>query len=453
MEPVDGLHFRLARLADGWARNVRLSVQGGRVIGVERDRAPVAGDARHGIALPGLPNLHSHAFQRGMAGLAERRGPSDDSFWTWREIMYRFVDRIGPEALKAMAALAYVEMLETGFTRVGEFHYVHHSPDGRPYDNPAEMATALAAAADETGIGLTLLPVFYAHSGFGGTPPGAGQRRFVCDPDRFARLLEASRAAVATLPDAQVGLAPHSLRAVTPDELALLPAMAAGGPIHIHVAEQVREVEDCLAWSGARPVEWLLDHMDVDARWCLVHATHMRDDEAARMARTGAVAGLCPITEANLGDGLFNAPAYLAAGGRFGIGSDSNVLIDASEELRLLEYGQRLGHRGRNLFPQSEGHSSGHALFDAAVAGAAQALGVSGGLQVGAAADLVSLDDTHPSLAGKAPDTVLDSWIFAAGRTAIDGVWRRGRQVVVGGRHVRRAAVEAAYADVIQALL
>jgi formiminoglutamate deiminase len=453
MEPVEVLHFRLARLADGWARNVRLSMQGGRVAGLEVEVEPAPGDTRHGIALPGLPDLHSHAFQRGMAGLAERRGPSDDSFWTWREIMYRFVDRIGPGELKAIAALAYVEMLETGFTRVGEFHYLHHAPDGRPYDNPGEMAAAIAAAAEETGIGLSLLPVFYAHSGFGGGAPGPGQRRFICDPDRFAGLLEASRAALSPLPDAVLGLAPHSLRAVTPEELAVLPQMVPQGPIHIHIAEQVREVEDCIAWSGARPVDWLLDHMPVGPRWCLVHATHMREAEAARLAQTGAVAGLCPITEANLGDGLFNAPAFLAANGRFGIGSDSNVLIDASEELRLLEYGQRLGHRGRNLFPQTEGASTGEALFDGAVAGGAQALGVTDGLRVGVAADLVSLDDRHPSLLGKGPETVLDSWIFAAGRTAIDGVWRRGRQVVADGRHIRRAAVEADYAAVLQRLL
>jgi formiminoglutamate deiminase len=453
MEPVEVLHFRMARLADGWARDVRLSVAGGLVAGLEVGVAPAPGDACHGIALPGLPNLHSHAFQRGMAGLAERRGPSDDSFWTWRETMYRFVDRIGPAELKAIAALAYVEMLETGFTRVGEFHYLHHAPDGRAYDNIGEMASAIVAAAQETGMGLTLLPVFYAHSGFGGTEPGPGQRRFICDPDRFSRLLESSGAALAGLPDAVLGLAPHSLRAVTPEELVAVQQLSCDGPIHIHIAEQLREVEDCLAWSGARPVDWLLDHAPVDARWCLVHATHMDDGEARRLAETGAVVGLCPITEANLGDGLFNAPAYLAARGRFGIGSDSNVLIDASEELRLLEYGQRLGHRGRNLFPQAEGASTGHALFDAAVRGGAQALGVGGGIRIGGAVDLVSLDDRHPSLVGKSPDTILDSWIFAAGRAAIDGVWRRGRKVVDNGRHVRREAVETQYAMALQRLM
>ncbi len=447
------LHFAEALLPEGWAGNVRITVRDGLCAAIETEVAPAPQDERHGLAIPGLPNLHSHAFQRGMAGLAERRGPSSDSFWTWREIMYRFVDRIGPAELQAIAALAYVEMLETGFTRVGEFHYLHHDLDGRPYDDPAEMAAALAAAAHETGIGLTLLPVFYAHAGFGGDEPGAGQRRFICDIDRFALLLQSSGRALADLPDAVLGAAPHSLRAVTPEELATLQQIAPAGPFHIHIAEQEREVADCLAWSGARPVAWLLDHAAVDGRWCLVHATHMQESETLRLAQTGAVAGLCPITEANLGDGLFNAPAYLAAGGRFGIGSDSNVLIDASEELRLLEYGQRLGHRGRNIFPQAAGASAGHALFDGAVRGGAQALGVPGGLRVGEALDVVSLRPDHPSLAGKFRDAVLDSWIFAAGRTALDGVWRRGQKVVVNGRHVAREGVEMRYRRALQSLL
>jgi len=447
------LHFAEVLLPEGWAGNVRITVRDGLCAAIETEVASTPEDECHALAIPGLPNLHSHAFQRGMAGLAERRGPASDSFWTWREIMYRFVDRIGPAEMQAIAALAYVEMLETGFTRVGEFHYLHHDRDGRPFGNPAEMAAALAAAAGETGIGLTLLPVFYAHSGFGGAAPGPGQRRFICDIDRFALLLQSSGRALAVLPDAVLGAAPHSLRAVTPEELAALQQVSPAGPVHIHIAEQEREVADCLAWSGARPVAWLLDHAAVDGRWCLVHATHMQDGETVRLARTGAVAGLCPITEANLGDGLFNAPTYLAAGGRFGIGSDSNVLIDASEELRLLEYGQRLGHRGRNIFPQQEGASTGRALFDGAVRSGAQALGVEGGLRVGGALDLVSLRQDHASVAGKARDLVLDSWIFAAGRTALDCVWRRGEKVVADGRHVARAGVETRYRRALERLL
>jgi formiminoglutamate deiminase len=445
------LHFATALLPDGWARDVRITVQGGLIAAVDAAVAPGA-DARHAIALPGLPNLHSHAFQRGMAGLAEVRGTSDDSFWTWREIMYRFVDRLTPDDLAAIAALAYAEMLESGFTRVGEFHYLHHDRDGRPFADPAAMSGAIVAAARETGIALTHLPVFYAHAGFGGSAPGDGQRRFIHDLDGFATLLDAARAEAATLPDAVVGIAPHSLRAVTPDELAVLVPLAGGAPIHIHIAEQVREVEDCIAFIGARPVAWLLDHAPVGPDWCLVHATHMTEAETVALARSGAVAGLCPITEANLGDGLFPAEAFLAAGGRYGVGSDSNVRIDATEELRLLEYGQRLVRRGRNLLAEAGG-STGGALYRAALAGGAQALGAQVGLRVGAPADIVSLDADHPSLATRSGDALLDGLLFAAGREAIDRVWRRGREVVTNGRHVARATIATRYRAALARLL
>ncbi|WP_050898552.1 formimidoylglutamate deiminase, partial [Nitrospirillum viridazoti] len=322
-------HFQQALLPEGWADNVRLTVRDGVIVTLERNAAPQAGDERRPVAVPGLPNLHSHAFQRGMAGLAEVRGPAGDSFWTWRDVMYRFVDRLSPDDLHAIAALAYMEMLEGGFTRVGEFHYLHHDRDGGRFTDPAEMSAAIVAAAAETGIALTHLPVFYAHSGFGGAAPGHGQRRFLHDLDGFARLLDAARIKARALPDAVVGVAPHSLRAVTPAELTQVAGLAGAAPVHIHVAEQVKEVEDCVAWGGARPVEWLLANAPVDTRWCLVHATHVTPAEVADMAARGAVVGLCPITEANLGDGIFPAAAYLSAGGRFGVGSDSNVLIDA----------------------------------------------------------------------------------------------------------------------------
>ncbi|WP_326522784.1 formimidoylglutamate deiminase [Sphingomonas sp.] len=442
--------FDTALLADGWANKVRATIIDGVFAVIETGASPADGEDRHAVAVPGLPNLHSHAFQRGMAGLAETAGPGDDSFWTWREVMYRFVDALTPDDLLAVAAMAQVEMLEGGFTRVGEFHYLHHAPDGRPYADPAAMASALAAACAETGIALTLLPVFYAHSGFGGAAPTDGQRRFVHDVDGYARLLDASAGAIAGLPDAVLGIAPHSLRAVTPEELARIVLLTAG-PIHIHIAEQVREVEDCIAWSGARPVEWLLDHAAVDDRWCLVHATHMTADETARMARSGAVAGLCPITEANLGDGIFPARDFLAAGGRFGIGSDSNVLIDGCEELRLLEYGQRLAHRGRNLL--AGGGSTGAALWRGALAGGGQALGAPAGIAVGAPADFLTLDTGHPSLAAREGNAILDALVFAAGRSAIDGVWRRGQRVVSGGRHIAREAIVQRYRATLARLL
>ncbi|MBU7589427.1 MAG: formimidoylglutamate deiminase [Sphingopyxis terrae] len=443
-----------AWLAEGWAENVRLTIADGHVGAIEMAAPPLPGDDRHAILIPGLPNLHSHAFQRGMAGLAERAGEGDDSFWTWREVMYGFVDRLDPDGMRAIAALAYAEMLESGFTRVGEFHYLHHSPDGRPYGDVAAMAQAIAAAADETGIGLTLLPVFYAHSGFGGAAPTAAQRRFVNDLDSYAALIEASRAAVAGLGDAIIGVAPHSLRAVTAAELTAVAAMAAGAPLHIHIAEQIAEVEACRAWSGARPVEWLMANAEVGADWCLVHATHVTEAEWRAIAQSGAVAGLCPITEANLGDGLFPAREFLADGGRFGVGSDSNVEIDAAAELRLLEYGQRLAHRGRNLLAGGAGRSTGAALHHAAQAGGAQALGQAGhGIATGAAADLVSLTAADPALAARRGDAILDSWIFGRGARLVDCVWRRGVQCVAGGRHVARAAIDARYRAAMQALL
>lgn len=446
------LYFDRALLPTGWATDVRLTITAGRIAVIETGAAVHADDERHALVLPGMPNLHSHAFQRAMAGLTEVRGTSDDSFWTWREAMYRFVERMTPDDLTAIAAMAQVEMLESGFTRVGEFHYLHHAPDGSGHADPAEMGAALARAADATGIGLTLLPVFYAHSGFGGAPPGAGQRRFVNDLGGFAKLLDASERAVAALPDAVVGIAPHSLRAVTPDQIAELAAMRPDTPLHIHIAEQVREVEDCVVWSGQRPVEWLLDHASVDDRWCLVHATHVAPSEVAGIAATRAVVGLCPTTEANLGDGIFPARAFLDAGGRFGVGSDSNVLIDMAEELRLLEYGQRLTQRGRNILADS-GASTGATLFAASVAGGALALGVTGGIAVGASADLLTLNPDHVTMIGRTRDGWIDALVFAGGRAAIDRVWRHGVCVVKGGRHQARAKVEDRYRETLKRLL
>ena len=434
------LFAQTALLPDGWAKDVRIEIAGGRTTKVEAGAAAKPADARAAILLPGMPDVHSHAFQRGMAGLAETRGPGADSFWSWREVMYRFALSMTPDHVEAVAAQLYAEMLEAGFTRVGEFHYLHHDIDGRPYADIAEMAGRIAAAASRTGIGLTLLPVFYAHSGFGGQKPTQGQRRFINDLNGFARLIESSRKAVESIPEAVVGVAPHSLRAVTPKELAAVTAMAPDSPIHIHVAEQMREVEDCIGWSGARPVEWLLRHADIDQRWCLIHATHMTEAETKEMARAGAIAGLCPITEANLGDGAFPGRRFIAKGGRFGVGSDSNVLIGVADELRQLEYSQRLARQARNVLAKP-GQSNGRALFDAAVAGGSVALGAgNGGLAAGAPADFVSLDASHPSLAGKAGDAILDAWIFANG-ARVDRVWVRGKKFVEGGRHIRADAI------------
>ena len=447
------LHFKQALLPGGWSCDVRLSIAEGRISTVQAGVAATDADERHAIGIPGLPNLHSHGFQRGMAGLTEIRGTSSDSFWTWRELMYRFVARMTPEDVEAIAAQAYVEMLEAGFTRVGEFHYIHHDAQGTPYADIAELAGRVVAAAQTSGIGLTLLPVFYAHASFGGRAPEDGQRRFVNDVDRYARLMEASRRAVTGCDGGLVGVAPHSLRAVTPEELAAILPLAEAGPVHIHVAEQTKEVEDCLAWSGRRPVQWLLDHVPVDRRWCLVHATHMTDDETRAMAATGAVAGLCPVTEANLGDGTFNAPVFCAAGGKFGVGTDSNVLIGATDELRQLEYSQRLKLQARNVMTSASRSSTGRTLFDGALAGGSQALGAPGGLAAGLAADIVSLDADSLALAGGSGDSILDGWIFASARSPVDCVWTSGRRVVTNGRHHRAESVAAGFRCRLQGLL
>lgn len=436
-------HARQALLPDGWARDVRIDSVDGRISAITPGVAPEAGEQSLGVVVAGLGNLHSHAFQRAMAGLTEVGGRSGDSFWSWRELMYRFLDQLGPEDFQAIAAQAYMEMLESGFTRVGEFHYLHHAQDGSRYADPAEMSARVAAAAGETGLGLTLLPVFYAHSDFGGAAPTPGQRRFLHDLDGFAALLGQCRKALSALPDAVLGLAPHSLRACTPEELSALATMTPG-PVHIHIAEQMREVDACLAWSGQRPVEWLYANVPVDPRWCLVHATHVSPHEVRLMADSGAVVGLCPITEANLGDGLFPMRGFIEAGGRFGVGSDSNVLIDAAEELRLLEYGQRLSVRGRNVL-SPDTLSTGRWLYQQAEEGAAQVLGVRSGLAVGAAADLLELDTDHPSLHGREGDALLDSWLFAARNGALRSVWRNGRQWVRDGRHVNREAITTRY--------
>ncbi|KEQ51358.1 formimidoylglutamate deiminase [Sphingobium chlorophenolicum] len=439
------LWFQQALLPEGWRPDVRVILKGRSIDRIVHGIPPEPDDERHGPAFAGLPNLHSHAFQRAMSGLTEIAGQGSDSFWTWREAMYRFLDRLNPESLHAIAALAYAEMLESGFTSVGEFHYLHHDPAGAPYANPAAMAEAIAEAAKDTGIALTLLPVFYAHSDFGGAPPTPGQRRFLHTPDSFVHLLEALKPLDATL-----GIAPHSLRAVTPDELAAITALAPKGPIHIHIAEQQAEVEACLAWSGQRPVEWLLDHVPVDQRWCLIHATHITDSERRAIANSRATVGLCPITEANLGDGLFPASAFLAEGGRIGIGSDSNVEIDAAAELRLLEYGQRLTHQGRNLLT-SPNQSTGASLYHHA-RNAAPALGhPPAALAPGARADIVTLRRDQPATAARSGDALLDSWVFA--RAQIDSVWCAGVRRVTAGHHHARPAIEARYAQHLKALL
>jgi formimidoylglutamate deiminase len=448
------LHLEKALIGDDIASDVAVAIEGGRIASVTPGVARKRGWSRiKGLTLPGLPNLHSHAFQRGMAGLGEMRGASDDSFWTWREVMYRFLDRLNPNDVAAIAAQAYVEMLETGFTAVCEFHYLHHDVDGRPYGELGAMAGAIAQAASETGIGLTLLPVLYRFGGFGQVEASHGQRRFLCTPDRFAALVEASREMVAGVEDAALGVAPHSLRAVGGEDLSMALALANGGPVHIHIAEQEKEVADCLAWSGQRPVEWLFDHAEPGARWCLIHATHLNPAERDAIARSGAVAGLCPITEASLGDGIFDGVAFAEAGGRYGVGSDSNIQIGAAAELRQLEYSQRLRDRRRARLAPPLG-SVGASLCRAALAGGAQASGRAlGAIAPGLRGDLVTLDIDHPSMVGREGHALLDSAIFAAPEWPVAEVRVGGRLMVEGGRHVHAQSIRQRYVSVMRRVL
>jgi formimidoylglutamate deiminase len=423
-----------------------------------RARSCRCGDAMpetswHGWVIPGLVNAHAHAFQRAMAGLAEHRvapaGVAQDSFWSWRETMYAFAARLGPETLHAVAAQAYVEMLEAGYTQVCEFHYLHHAPDGKTYAPASAMSAALIAAARETGIGLTLLPTLYMRGGFDLRPLAARQQRFAHTLDAFLDLLSALRAQQG--PGLNVGIALHSLRAVPPQALAALlqSGLAAHGPLHIHIAEQTAEVDDCLAATGQRPVAWLLDHAPVDARWCLVHATHMDSTETTRLARSGAVVALCPSTEANLGDGLFPLSAYLEAGGHIAIGSDSNISISPVEELRWLEYGQRLSQRARNLAASAQQPHTGTRLYALALAGGRQAAGLDAAPQDEA---LLHLDAAHPVLAEHRPEEVLDSWIFAGNTPLLRDVCVGGRHLVRAGHHVQREAIARRYRQALARL-
>jgi formimidoylglutamate deiminase len=446
-----------AFLRQGWARDVRLEIAPAGDLGSCAPGMPAGAEHVAGTVLPGMPNIHSHAFQRAMAGLTERAGDGEDSFWGWREIMYGFVGKIGPEDMRAIAAQLYVEMLKAGYTSVAEFHYLHHDRDGTPYGDRVTMSEALIAAAAEAGIGITLLPVLYQAGGFGGKPAGAGQRRFINGVDEILAMIDELRRRHRGAANIRLGLALHSLRAVPPDSLSAavagLHALDAEAPVHIHVAEQVREVEECLAWSGQRPVAWLLDHAALDGRWCLVHATHVDGAETRRLIDTGVVVGLCPTTEANLGDGIFPFGAFVASG-KWGIGSDSHISVSPIEELRLLEYGQRLTLRERNIAGRPSRGSTGRALWaDAAARGAAATGRKLGTLAPGSRADLVVLDDGAPTLYGRREDTLLDALVFAGNANPIRDVMVGGNWVVRDARHVREGDILTRFKATVDRLM
>jgi formiminoglutamate deiminase len=452
MDASQWLYARRALLADGWAQDVRLQLSHGHIGNVSRQASPQPGDTRVDTLLPALANLHSHSFQRAMAGMTEHRAAGRESFWTWRELMYRFLEHLTPDHVEAIAAQVFMEMQEAGYAAVGEFHYVHHQSGGVPYGNIGELSQRIFAAARQTGIGLTHLPVLYTYGGAGQKPLAGGQLRFGNEVDRFARLVEACRSS-AVHPDTIVGIAPHSLRATSPKDLNHALRLAGNTPVHIHVAEQPQEVHDIQAWLGARPVEWLLANAPLDRNWCAIHATHMTEAETSGLARSGAVAGLCPITEANLGDGPFNGPSWQAADGAFGIGSDSNIRIALGEELRTLEYSQRLRDLQRNVMVQGQG-AVGDVLYRHAARGGAQALGRAAGvIAEGMLADLLAIDSSHVALCALREDQLLDGLCFASPPDVVREVWSAGRHQVKQGHHVAREAITARYRQTMSSLL
>ena len=446
MSIINTLWAEQALTSNGWETGVRIQVdESGQILNVATQQS--AEGERIGILIPAMANLHSHAFQRAMAGMTETRGgDAEDSFWSWRKLMYRFLEQITPEDAESIAAFGQMEMLESGYTSVGEFHYLHHQHDGARYTQLAEMCERMMGAANTSGIGLTLLPVLYEQGGCDGRALVGGQKRFGNSFDEYARLFDDAKKFLFThANNANIGVAPHSLRAVSQDSLTQANQLANGRPFHIHIAEQQAEVDELISAYGARPVQWLLNNQEVNETWCLVHATQMMPEETERLAHSQAVVGLCPITESNLGDGIFDGKRYLDNAGRWGIGTDSNVRISLSEELRTLEYSQRLRDQGRAIYADTQ-HSNGRMLYDTATRGGAQALQRNSGvIAAGMQADFISLNQDSTSFLGVDTDGWLDAWIFAHDDSLVKDVWCCGKPVVRSGQHCDRERIESDY--------
>ncbi|MDG1438798.1 MAG: formimidoylglutamate deiminase [Emcibacteraceae bacterium] len=427
--------FENAYLASGWSKNVLIELDDKGKITAITPKYKGDGQSVSGYALPGINNIHSHAFQRAMAGLAEYSTSATDSFWTWRDIMYKFAEKISADDLKAIAAQLYLEMLKAGYVSVSEFHYLHNAPDGA-----MDMSRAIMAAANDAGLGLCHLPVLYMASGFGGKPLNDKQKQFGHSTDEYLKLLETLKP---KNENQHLGICFHSLRAVPEDALKeVLKNNPTNGPIHIHIAEQMAEVNDSIAFSGKRPVEWLYDQADVDDRWCLIHATHLTDDEVSMMAKSGAIAGICPTTEANLGDGLFPLKSYLDQGGKIAIGSDSHISVSVTEELRLLEYGQRLASLGRNVAVSETQKHTGTNLYQLSLQGGAQASKFNNGaIEVGKRADIVVLDDKSPLLMGSPKNSIIDRYIFNGNQNMVKDVFVMGKHVIQDYHHTKEQEI------------
>ena len=449
---------RNALLSDGWVSNVLIAIDhSGTIISAEAKQKPRENsEILNGALIPGITNLHSHAHQRAMAGLAEKSARAQnhkDSFWSWRRVMYHYLEQIQPDDLYAIANQLYLEMLKFGYTGVGEFQYLHHDTNGKPYQDRAEITKQCLYAAQNTGIAFTALPVLYGFGGFGSQAASSGQKRFLNDADGFINIVDSLATEITGSGNASLGIAPHSLRAISRDLLQTVINGCDFDVIHIHVAEQKKEVEDCLAWSKQKPVEWLFNHFNIDRAWCLIHATHMTREETNKLARSGAVAGLCPTTEANLGDGFFDVEHYFPAQGRWGIGSDSHISISPVEELRWLEYGQRLLSNQRNVINPEAESSTGAYLYLNALAGGAQATARSSGkIKAGYRADFIVLDTVHPRLYGRQENDLIDCWIFSGNENPVKDVFVGGVKVITDGIHQKQESINLQFQSTITRL-
>jgi len=456
MQTNKTLFFEYALLPSGWAKKVRIEIDSfGTISAIQKEMIGSTGDPINATVLPGVSNLHCHAHQQAIAGLSEKSSNSNDNFWTWREIMYFYLQKIQPNHLNAIAEFLYMEMLKSGYTSVAEFQYIHHNEDGTSYSNPAEMSLATVSAAKRIGIGMTILPVLYRYSGFGSKPPSDKQQRFINNADKFIEIFNQLEMHTRADNNINIGIAPHSLRAI---DNSLLKEVLNGIQkkdliTHIHISEQINEVKECQEWFSLRPIEWLFENHDINSNWCLIHGTHSNKKELALLAKSKAVLGACPTTEANLGDGIFNTLEYLKFGGTIGVGSDSNITVDPFDELRLLEYSQRLQHQKRNLLAVNPQYSTGRNLFELAITGGAQAIGrKTGRIEVGYRADFIVIDTNHPTLITKEKDAILDYLIFSKPCAVIKDVYVNGVHVIKSGKHPLETSVIKKYVQAINAL-
>lgn len=441
---MTSLFAKTALLPEGWAQDVLITIDPrGFIMAVQPGQTPPAdAEILKGPVLAGMANIHSHAFQRAMAGHTEKPSGGQDSFWSWRDLMYRFAGNLTAEDMHIIAAQLYIEMLKAGYTAVGEFHYIHHQPDGQAYADPAEASHAVITAALEAGICITHLPVLYQRSGFGSKTVDAKQKRFLHSTDGFLKLRDQLVSDYKAEDAVRIGTAFHSLRAVSMPAISEVMKADASSPIHIHIAEQKAEVEDCLTHHRQRPIDYLYDHVAIDENWCLIHATHIDKSEITRISKSGAITGLCPTTEANLGDGLFPLADFIKQSGLFAIGSDSHVSVNMIEELRLLEYGQRLISQSRSIARAKDSDSVGETLFTIAAQAGAQALGSKGGkIETGARADFIMLDPDHPALCAQPEEGILDGMIFATNSNPIRHVMANGKWVIRDGCHDKEAEI------------